>query len=123
MITPETQTEKPNETDMQTMWSTIKSHQRSRHIELYILWHNNTSIDPESPCEPRGFRHTESDRRLMIQLIPTVIILALTIFILTKTYLELTSDTTASKIAENITILLLYTTSVTMLTVLVAQTL
>ena len=59
----------------------------------------------------------------MIQLILTVIILALTIFILTKTYQALTSDTTASKIAEHTIILLLYTASVTMLTVLVAQAL
>ena len=59
----------------------------------------------------------------MIQLFLTVIILALTIFILTKTYQELTSDTTVSKIAEHTVILLLYTTGVTMLTVLVAQAL
>ena len=59
----------------------------------------------------------------MIHLFLTVIILALTIFILTKTYQALTSDTTVSKIAEHTIILLLYTTGVIMLTVLVAQAL
>ena len=59
----------------------------------------------------------------MIQLFLTVIILALTMFILTKTYQALTSDTTVSKIAEHTVILLLYTAGVTMLTVLVAQAL
>ena len=59
----------------------------------------------------------------MNQLFLTVIILAITIFILFKTYQTLTSDTTVSKIAEHIVILLLYTTGVTMLTVVVAQAL